>query len=218
VRYVTELLDRTGAEPAGEAALNGQVATQLLDNQERIVQSLLDAPIPVTRLNGYSVPAGLADFVNCWGNSREDEEKNLDLVYYRCQTNDDIYLAGSLSTGIVRYQHDLVGTGKLGAMRFSRQLEKRSRFPRLQLGGDDRSLTNFQCRSDFVDLGGLPLKATFCVRAYRKFADLFDAYLDVTSLVDDTEALQSTLVLAGFSWNNLKRFSTRFLEAYRWQN
>ena len=175
-------------------------------------------PLPVTRLNGYSVPADLAAFVNCWGNSDEDEENNLALVYYRCQTNDDIYLSASVSTGIIRYQHELVSTETLGAMRFYGQLEKRQRFPRLQLDGDDRSMTNYQCRSDFVEQGALPLKLTFCVRAYRELGGLFDAYLSLTSLVDDSEALQSTLLLAGFSWDNLTRISARFLEAYRWQN
>ena len=217
VQFVTELLGNTGAEPATEEALNSQVATQLIGNQERIVNQLLEAPIPLTRLNGYSVPAGLAAYVNCWGNSEEDEENDLALVYYRCQTNDDIYLSGSLNTGIIRYQHDLVSTGSLGAMRFYRQLEKRSHYPRLRLDGDERSVTNYQCRSKFVDHDGLPLKLAFCVRGYLKLDGLFDAFLSVTSLVDDREALQSTLVLAGFSWENLKRFSARFLEAYAWQ-
>ena len=79
-------------------------------------------------------------------------------------------------------------------------------------------MTNYQCHNDFVEQGALPLKLTFCVRAYRELGGLFDAYLSLTSLVDDSEALQSTLLLAGFSWDNLTRISTRFLEAYRWQN
>jgi hypothetical protein len=217
VRFVIDLLAGTGPGPATEAVLNSQVAAQLLGNQERVVNQLLGAPIPRTRLNGYSVPAGLASFVNCWGNSEEDEENDLALVYYRCQTNDDIYLTASLNTGIIRYQHDLVSTGSLGTMRFYRQLEKRSQYPRLRLDGDERSVTNYQCTSDFVDQGGLPLKLTFCVRGYLKLDGLFDAFLSITSLVHDREALQSTLVLAGFSWDNLTLFTARFLDAYSWQ-
>jgi hypothetical protein len=172
--------------------------------------------MPLTNLNGYSVPAGLADFVNCWGNSQEDEENDLALVYYHCQTGDDIYLSSSLSTGIIRYQHDLVSTRELGPMRFYRQLQKRDYYPRLRLDGDERTVSNYECQNGFVEQGALPLKVTFCARNYRKLEGLYDGFLTITSLTSNREALQSTLVLAGFSWDNLTHFTARFLEGFAW--
>jgi hypothetical protein len=217
VQFVADLLESTTGEPATEQVLNQQVAAQLLENQQYIVDRLLSSPVPLTRLNVYSVPAGLADFVNCWGNSQEDEENDLALVYYRCQSGDDIYLSSSLTTGIIQYQHDLVSTRGLGAMRFYRQLEKRNYYPRLRLNGDERSVSNYECQDGFVEQAALPLKVTYCVRKYMKLAGLYDGFLNITSLVDDEEALQSTLILAGFSWENLNRFTQRFLESIGWQ-
>jgi len=217
VHYVAQLLSSVGGGPVSEESLNQSVADQLLDNQQQILDRLFADAVPVTRLNGYSAPAGLASFINCWGNSSEDEENNLSFVLYRCQSNDDIYLSTSLKTGIIRYQHELISTDSLGAMRFYRQLEKRGYYPRLRLDGDEKSVSNYKCQDGFVDQATLPLKVTYCVRSYRKLAGLYDGFLSTTSLVDNREALQSTLVLAGFSWDNLNLFFTRFLDAYSWQ-
>ena len=217
VHYVAQLVSSVGGGPVSEESLNKRVAGQLLDNQQHIVDRLLAGSVPLTRLNGYSAPAGLASFINCWGNSHEDEENNLAFVFYRCQSTDDIFLSTSLKTGIIQYQHDLISTDSLGAMRFYRQLEKRGYYPRLRLDGDEQSVSNYECQDGFVDQARLSLQVTYCVRSYRKLAGLYDGFMSTTSLVDNREALQSTLVLAGFNWENLNLFFKRFLDAYSWQ-
>jgi hypothetical protein len=96
-------------------------------------------------------------------------------------------------------------------------LEKRSYFPQLRLEGNEETVSRYQCQSGFVSQSSLDFKTTFCVRAYRKLAGIYDAYLHLTSLVDDHEALQSTLVLAGFSWENLSLLSQEFVNSISWQ-
>ena len=216
VHKVMDLLAEAPEDPGSPEHLNAMVASQLLKNQGAIAASTLEQPLPTTRLGEYQVPAGLGDFVNCWGNSENDEENRLDLVYYACYSQDNIFLSSLFETGIIQYQHDVVSTEALAPLRFYRQLENRSYYPRLQLNGDEHTVSNFQCQSGFVDQEGLPMKVTYCVRHYRKHDGLFDAYLSATSLVGDQQALQSTLVLAGFNWYNLQRFSARFLEAFSW--
>lgn len=216
VRHVVNLLSRDLDGPASQERLEAMVSSQLLANQQALVERTLDTPLATTRLSDYEVPAGLAAFINCWGNSEDDQENRLSLVYYACQTRDDIFLSSSLRTGSIAYQHDLVSTDVLGPLRFWRQLERRGYFPRLHLNGDEESVSNFRCQSGFVDGEGLPMKVTYCVRAYRKLDGLYDAYLSTTSMVEDHQALQSTLTLAGFSWENLDRFTRAFLQGFRW--
>jgi hypothetical protein len=217
VQFVADLVDGSAGQPAGEEELNRDVARQLLENQQRISDGLLEKEVALTNLDEYVVPAGLTSYISCWGNSQDDEEDGLASVYYHCQTQDDIFLSSSLSTGIIRYQHDLVSTDRLHPMRFYNQLEKQGHYPQLRLDGDEPSVSNYQCRSDFINQSGLSLKATFCVRRYRKLDGLYDAYLNITSLVEPREALQSTLLLAGFSWENLTRLSARFIESLAWE-
>ncbi len=216
VRHVVNLLSTEVDGPASAERIDAMLTEQLMANQQALVDRTLGGDLSLARLRDYEVPGALADFINCWGNSEEDAENRLSLVYYTCQTRDQIFLSNSLSTGSIGYQHDVVSTEVLGPLRFWRQLEKRGYFPRLRLGGDESTVSNFRCQSGFVEGQGLPMKVTWCVRAYRKLDGLYDGYLSATSLVEDRQALQTTLTLAGFSWDNLQRFSAAFLEGFTW--
>jgi hypothetical protein len=216
-RHVKALLREAPENPPGAAAIDDMVAEQLIENQARLLERTLAKKPPSTQLGDYAAPGALAPFINCWGGSEEDLESRLDYVYYGCQTRDEIFLADSLNTGSIRYQHELVSSGSLGPLRFWRQLEDRGYYPRLELSGDEATVTNFRCQSGFVESPGLPLKVTYCVRAYRKLEGLYDAYLSATSLVADTQALQTRLALSGFSWESLERFTNAYLEGLQWQ-
>lgn len=215
VRFVAELI-RDADPAAGDSdVLARQVAAQLGRNQSRIADDLLGQPIPVTPLDDFDVPGALAPYLNCWGNSSEEDDDELAAVYYRCETQDDIYLSASLYTGIIQFQHDLVSTRTLGAWRFYQQLENRGYYPLLRLEGEENATSNYQCQVDFVDQQGLTLKVTFCARRYLRFDGLYDGYLEATSLVAPDKALQSSLLLAGFDWDNLTALSSRFISAIR---
>jgi len=216
--FAAVLINSTHDEPVGEDELNRSVTAQLLQNQEEISSRLLSVDIPTTQLSGYRVPAALAPYISCWGDSEEDRPDELDRVYYDCQTQDDIFLTDTLYTGVIRYQHDLLSTDQLHPLRFYRQLEEQSSYARLYLEGEEQTVTNYQCHSDFVDHSEVTFKVSFCIRRYREFEGLYDSYLTLTSLVSNHEALQSTLVLGGFSWINIKKLSARFIEAMSWSD
>jgi hypothetical protein len=215
VRFVDDLI--RGADQAGDDGdeLTRQVAGQLGRNQSRISGELLSQAIPVTSLDDFEVPAALAPYLNCWGNSTEEDDDELAAVYYRCETQDDIYLSASLYTGIIQFQHDLVSTESLGAWRFYQQLENRGYYPLLRLEGEENATSNYRCHVDFVDQQGLTLKVTFCARRYLRFEGLYDGYLEATSMAAPNKALQSSLLLAGFDWKNLTALSSRFISAIR---
>ncbi|MGH8034522.1 MAG: S1 family peptidase, partial [Lysobacterales bacterium] len=211
--YAAKLIAQTRDKPATTDFLGQSVSRQLRQNQESVSSRLLAGEIPRTRLNGYLVPGAMAPYISCWGDSQEDRPDELAQVFYRCQTQDDIFLSESLYTGVIQYQHELLSSDRMHSLRFYKQLENRGYYAALQLEGDEQSVSNYRCQSDFIEQAGLNFKATFCVRRYRLIDGLYDSYLALTSLVDDDEALQSTLVLAGFSWTNITSLSTRFIES-----
>jgi serine protease Do len=220
-KFARRLLDNSSGEAIGHASLQASISRQLQENQEDIASRLLANELHSTKLRNYRVAGELADWMSCWGNSLQHPLEELKQVYYQCQSQDDIYLSEALSTGVIRFQHDLVSSGDLHPWRFYHQLEERSYYPQLRLEGNEETVTRYHCQSGFVDglvpEGQLDFKSTLCVRAYRNVAGIYDAYLHLTSLVDDREALQSTLVLAGFSWENLVRLSQGFVNTISWQ-
>ncbi len=82
----------------------------------------------------------------------------------------------------------------------------------------DARLTGPNCTEQFVRSGhtvgtGLPLRAVLCVRAYRKFAGLYDFALLTATTDQGLMNLQSRLDAHGISYDNGMRLSRVFLEA-----
>jgi hypothetical protein len=216
-KFASRLLQNSGTEAIDTASLHTTISQQLQANQAHIASSLLSAELASTRLKDYRVPGELADWMSCWGNSLQNSTDALKQVYYQCQSQDDIYLSDALTTGVIRFQHDLISADSLHPLRFYRQLQKRSHFPQIRLEGNEETVSRYHCQSGFVKQAEMNFKSTFCVRTYRKLSGIYDAYFYLTSLVDNHEALQSTLVLAGFSWENLIRLVEQFVNTLSWQ-
>jgi hypothetical protein len=216
-KFASQLLADSGTEPATTESLHEVISQQLQANQSAITDKLLSGEFSTTRLKDFQVAGELADWMSCWGNSLQNGNDAIKHVYYHCQSQDDIFLSGSLSTGVIRFQHDLLSTDRLHPMRFYHQLEKRSFYPQLRLDGTEESVTRYQCQSGFMEQSGMNMKSVFCVRAYHKLPGIYDAYLYLTSLVEGQEALQTTLVLAGFDWENLARLSETFVGKLAWE-
>ena len=69
------------------------------------------------------------------------------------------------------------------------------------------------CTEKFVKTASLPLRAVTCVRAYRKFAGLYNFTLLTASTDDARATLQSRLDVSGVSYENGLRTTRAFLEA-----
>jgi serine protease Do len=217
-KFVNRLLQQSGTEAVDSASLHAAISRQLQDNQAHIATSLLSENLVVTQLKDYRVAGELADWISCWGNSLQNSNDPLKQVYYQCQSQDDIFLADDLTTGVIHFQHDLISADELNPLRFYRQLQNRSHFPQLRLDGNEETVSRFHCQTGFVQHDSLDFQSTFCVRTYRNLDGIYDGYLYLTSLVDNHEALQSTLVLAGFSWENLLRLSEGFVSSIEWRS
>jgi hypothetical protein len=79
--------------------------------------------------------------------------------------------------------------------------------------GRDTRLTRPACTEMFVHTATLPVRAVTCVRAYRKFAGLYNFTLLAASTDDPHASLQSRLDLAGVSYENGMRATRAFLSA-----
>ena len=64
--------------------------------------------------------------------------------------------------------------------------------------------------------GHPPLRATWCMRAYRDFEGIYDATLLVLTQDRGREALLAQLTMQGVSQANAVATGQRFLEAIEW--
>lgn len=215
-KYVAALI-ASNAVATDPAKLSDRVRDELLANQARYMSGLLAAPLEQELMDGFLLPVKLAPFIKCWGDSRHEPDDLYEQVTQSCATSDDIFLSGEQSTGVIRFRHDIFTSSRLGPLRFYGFLERQFNNANLYTGGDEESVENFECKSDFVEQDQHSFKVVYCLRGYKKLAGLYDVFLTVATLDPGNKALQSSLVLSGVSAENAQNFSKSFLEAIRWK-
>ena len=100
------------------------IRRQLLDNQNMYMKDLLAKPFPTKQLDHYSVPAKIASYINCWGDSRDNHGPYTTADDY-CAVKNNIFLNEHMSTGVIRYSHHLIKSDKLNRIRFYSLMQDR---------------------------------------------------------------------------------------------
>ena len=216
VKYVAQLLTQPPLHSS--AAFIEHARTQLLANQADYIGRLLTTPLVTTHMSDYEMVGRLAPFLSCWGDTQQKPEALYEWAYQSCSTSDDLFLSDNQTSGIVSFTHELFSTEHLGSTRFFGFLQQQFQRFRPSNGADEEMVTNFDCETRFVSHADVNTKVVFCLRAYKKFDGLFDAYMKAAVLSRPGEALHSTLDIAGVSFENAVQLSRLFLESIRWQH
>ncbi|MGH8615763.1 MAG: S1C family serine protease [Gammaproteobacteria bacterium] len=214
VRYARPLIEKK-ASPRSADFL-AAIQEQMLQNQNEYLQRLLGQPLPTMRISGHTVPGNLGAFMKCWGDAVQRKHVLYKHVYQACSTNDTIYLSSDLSSGSIEYRHDLYLAEGLDPIRFSGLLENHLGAPKISLDSNEEMVTNYACHTGMLEHRQTGSKAVFCLRAYRRFKGLYDAFLTAMVPATGAVALQTTLLLSGVSYENATRFARAYMDAIRW--
>lgn len=215
--YVSKLIAGT---PADERATPGlaQVRAQLLRNQDSYMTRLLAAPLPTVAMGHYRVPGSIGPYIKCWGDSSRKHDNLFVTVNQQCATEDDLYLSRTQNTGIVNYKFDLISSDRLNRFRFYMLYEKNFSSPSNPIMASKEDVSKFVCHTDFVANKGVQLKAVLCLRRYLKMDGIYDVVLKAATLDSNSEGLQTSLALAGVSFDNALRFTRAYLDSIAWAN
>lgn len=211
-RYAQDLLRQVGEQAKAPASFSAIVAAQLLRHQSAMVDRLLATPLSLKTMGPYQVPVRESEQMRCWGRSNVKADKPFTVDDASCAMESAIFVSGSLQTGQIAIRHQFLRSAGLDQYRFA-QLASAS-FKNENFGTNkDSRLTAPQCTEDFVNNGKLPLRAVLCVRAYRKFAGLYDFALLTASTDHGLMSLQSRIDARGVSYDNGLRLTRAFLAA-----
>jgi serine protease Do len=212
VRYAQELLKKVAAQAAPPKDFNPLIGQQLLAHQKAMIDRLLEQPLSVKMMGPYLVPVRESEQVRCWGRSNVKAEASFTADTISCSMESAIYVSDSQQTGHVSMTHQYVRSASLDKVRFSVLASTLFKVDNLGSSKDTR-LTGPSCTEQFVATSSVPLRAVTCVRAYRKFAGLYNFTL-MTATTDDPKAsLQSRIDVSGVSFENGMRTTRAFLEA-----
>jgi hypothetical protein len=212
IRYAQALLEKAAALKKPPMDFKEVIGKQLLEHQAVMVDHLLAGPMTVKTLGSYRMPVLESDEMHCWGQSNDKPDNPFSVEQMECSMEPAIFVSDELQTGQVSIRHAFTRSTGLGAYRFSRltaEALKREDFGSTR----DRRLTGPACTEQFLTNGNLPMRAVLCVRAYRKFAGLYDFSLLTTTTDENLMNLQSRMDLNGVSYENGLRVSRKFLES-----
>jgi len=185
---------------------------QLVANQRRLIQRVLDQVWPTQALGEATVVGEMKPFVKCWGDS-SDEEELYRAVSSSCSSSQQLYLGHGFSTGVIAYQFFWLEAHELSGPRFLNYYRNLfSAFvPDNRAGEDD--VGNYACEERFVvDDNDHTDKAVLCLRAYREYPSLYDALYLRGSVDDAKQAFISHFTLAGVERDQVGAFLERFQE------
>jgi S1-C subfamily serine protease len=210
VKYAQELLRKVATQSAPPKDFSPLIGQQLLAHQRGMVDRLLARPLSLKSMGPYLVPVRDSEQVRCWGRSNFKAEAPYASDTISCAMEAAIYVSDSQQTGYVSMSHQYLRSGSLHPLRFAVLASNNFRIDRLGTRKDTR-LTGPSCTEQFVATETLPLRAVTCVRAYRKFAGLYNFTLLTATTDDDSASLQSRLDVAGVSYENGMRVTRSFL-------
>ena len=212
VRYAQDLLARVARQAHPPRNFNPLIAQQLLAHQREMIDRLLAEPLTVKSMGPYLVPVRESQQLRCWGRSNFRAEAEFTVDAVSCAMEAAIYVSDSQQTGHVSMTHRYLRSPSLHPLQFAALASSRFRVDGIGSARDTR-LTRPACSEQFVHTATLPVRAVVCVRAYRKFAGLYNFTLLSASTDDAHASLQSRLDLAGVSYENGTRATRAFLAA-----
>ena len=211
-RDAQALLKKVEEQKKAPTDFTAVVAGQLLAHQRAMVDQLLATPLSLKPMGPYMVPVRESEQMRCWGRSNVKADKPFTVDDASCAMESAIFVSGSLQTGQISIRHQFLRSAGLDQLRFA-QLASTS-FKNEHFGSNkDARLTGPSCTEDFVKNKDLPLRAVLCVRAYRKFAGLYDFALLTASTDQGLMSLQSRIDARGVSYENGLRLTRVFLDS-----
>ena len=217
---VAALIARAAAPPPVDAqAARREVGRQLLAWQDDFYAALLREGFETKELGAYTAPESKAPWFNCWASTNSDETPAplLQVERTNCRLGSSIFVSYEQNSGSLALMHSRAVSTELNAFRFASGLSKLQRQP--SGGGTEETVSAPLCREAFVadPEGKRPtLLLSWCARAYRDFAGLYDVTLIAVTQDRSREALVSRLIMNGISYPNALRLGRRFTEAIGW--
>lgn len=191
---------------------------QVLAYQDAYVARLLAAPVPTESFASVRLPGKMAPFVKCWGDARKREKERYEVIDHSCSTDDFLFLSADHLSGIIEYRHEVLTNADLNRFQFFSLYSDYFAAGAEMLSGSEDEVTRFACHEALVDQQRTPVKAVFCLRAYRKLPGLYDAVIKAAVLGSSQTGAETSLTLSGVSFDNARALARRYLEAIAWAN
>ena len=219
-RHAAALLERARAGPPLVVdKAREEVGRQLDAWQAAFYDALRKQAFRAAPFGPYRGLESKAPWMTCWASTNADRvpKPRTAVNMTQCSSTTGLFVSNRILTGRLDFSYAYYQAVDLNAFQFAKELSQRAPGPASDPQGG-RRLTAQECHDDFVGAGAghPPLRATWCMRAYRDFEGIYDATLLVLTQDREREALLAQLTMQGVSQANAVATGLRFLEAIEW--
>ncbi len=214
----TLIADADGSSPE-LAAMREHAVASIVDHQGRMIDELLAGDWSLEPFGPLMIPREIRSWISCSGGGREaDDQTPWVESHSNCTLNDRIYLSRTLDTGPLEMIFGWYASDRLNEFQFANVFEQ-NRFMPFNRSSDD-DVTDYECREQWVkveQLDPVPIKASYCLRAYLDYPGLYDVLYVGRALMGDSEGLHVHYTLAGVARDDALAFHRHMLEALEWK-
>ncbi|MGB0847346.1 MAG: S1 family peptidase [Thiolinea sp.] len=197
--------------------LHGDITNQLSTNSIEMLDRLATNDWDMISIGQFYVPAEMGRSVSCWDSSSGPEERGLMTIYAaQCSNELQIYLNKKLTVGGMQFQYTWYEGDGMIAPRFYRNYESMNNSG-LQVVSDQKSVTDFDCSTHFVDIDTKDFKMTICRRDYRRYLGLSDILVTGAMVSEKNRGLLFDLYMPGADFKSATRLLKRMLETFEWR-
>lgn len=194
------------------------IEEELYREQNEFYQAQLDATWKMQDFGELSLPHELSPAMKCWGHNIDDDEVEYEAFHQHCQSEEYIYLKDGFYTGNFSYDFEWMKTDSLNPLQFYTAVQERFNHDAVGNAYDEEDVTEFACRTRFVQVAAEPWRASTCLRQYREFERLYDATLVMVSLKENEKAAVVKMSMTGTSRDNSLAMFEKLLRQVSWKN
>lgn len=215
------LLDQYSGNVFTPTELRERLLSQLIINQRKYIQTLLNAEWPELKLGEGLVIGEMTPFTRCWGTSSDTRENRLryNMANSNCMNNEFIYLSNRFTTGGLQYEFSWLDSEELNSLQFYQAYQENIKGASPINSARKQDVTNFECHEDFVETNPDkdPItKSILCVRAYKEYEGLYDFLYTGATIHENNKGLISHFTISGIEKDLGLQFTRKFIEQVRW--
>jgi len=218
-RFLTDLIEHS-ADGAFDASadLKLEVARQVLAYENRYIDQLLQNEWPDLDLRKFRLPGAVSPTVRCWDNSAKlSAIARYRRFQIRCTNKNHVYLDEDNNfVGKLIYEYFWLESDELNAFQFYNLYENLNK-DQIETKMDRDIVSNFNCKTWFVEVSSQELKSNLCRREYVEYQGMSDVLFTAALTAHSDKGFFITLIMTGVDYEATLPLIRRFLEHSEWR-
>ena len=218
-KFLNDLIEQSNADAfSNEADLKLEVARQVLTYETSYIEQLLERDWPKLDLRQFKLPGIISPTVRCWDNSAKlSTIARYKRYQIRCANKNHVYLdEDNKFVGDLIYEYFWLESEDLNAVQFYNLYENLNK-DQIDSKIDRDIVSNFNCRTWFVDVSTQELKGNLCRREYVEYKGMSDVLFTAALTGHKNQGFFITLIMTGVDYSSTLPLIQKFLEQSEWK-